>query len=297
MKKHKNIWSAILVMMLWGALFPLVKTGYREFGIDTGYIPNLILFAGIRFVVCGFMITLFAKKNGKRLKLEKWEIGPVVAVGAFAVVLHYTFTYSGLAMTDSGVTALIKQLGSFAFIPLSFLFFKEDKFSVQKLLGAVLGFGGIVVLNLTSAGFELGIGELLIIMASLCGVIANVFGKHVIKTLDAIVMTGLSQLLGGAVLLLIAVLSGGHMGTVSASGILVFGCICTASIIGYCLWYSLIGKNNLSQLYIVKFLEPIFAAVFGMIMLNEDILNIRFLLALLFTGAAIVISNWNFKKI
>ena len=81
MKKHKNILSAILVMMLWGTLFPLVKTGYREFGIDTGYIPNLILFAGIRFVVCGFMITLFAKKNGKRLKLEKWEIGPVVGDG------------------------------------------------------------------------------------------------------------------------------------------------------------------------------------------------------------------------
>lgn len=296
MNKYKNILYAILVMMLWGSLFPLVKMGYREFEIDTGYAPNIILFAGVRFVVCGFIITLFAKWKGKRMKLEKREVGPVIAVGVLAVVLHYAFTYSGLAMTDSSITALVKQLGSFVFIPLSFLFFKEDKFSVKKLLGAVLGFGGIVVLNMTSTGFWLGFGELLIIMASLCGIIANVFGKNAMKTLDAIVMTGLSQLLGGAVLLIMAVLLGGHIGTVSASGIMVFCYICTASIIGYCLWYSLISKNNLSQLYIVKFLEPFFAAIFGMILLNEDILNVRFLLALLFTGAAIVISNWNRKK-
>lgn len=297
MNKYKNIWYAVLVMMLWGALFPLVKLGYREFGIDTGYTPNIILFAGVRFVVCGLIITLFAKWNGKRLKPEKSEAGPVIAVGAFAIVLHYTFTYTGLSMTDSSVTALIKQLGSFVFIPLSFLFFKEDKFAVQKLIGAILGFGGIVVLNLTSTGFHLGAGELLIILASLCSVIANVFGKRVTKTLDAVVMTGLSQLLGGTVLFMTAIVSGGQMGQVSGTGILVFGCICTASIIGYCLWYSLISKQNLSQLYIIKFLEPLFAAVFGMILLNEDILNIRFLLALLFTGTAIVISNWNFKKI
>ncbi len=283
-------------MMLWGSLFPFVKVGYREFGIDTGYAPNIILFAGARFVVCGFIITLFAKWNGKRMKLEKREVGPVIAVGVLAVVLHYTFTYSGLAMTDSSITALVKQLGSFAFIPLSFLFFKEDKFSVKKLLGAVLGFGGIVVLNMTSTGFQLGYGELLIIMASLCGVTANVFGKNAMKTLDAIVMTGLSQLLGGAILLIIAVVLGGHIGRVSVSGILVFCYICTASIIGYCLWYSLISKNNLSQLYIVKFLEPIFAAIFGMILLKEDILNVRFLMALSLTGAAIVISNWNRRK-
>lgn len=283
-------------MVLWGSLFPFVKVGYREFGIDTGYVPNLILFAGYRFIVCGLIITLFAKCKGKRLKLEKREVGPVIAVGMLAVVLHYAFTYSGLAMTDSSITALVKQLGSFVFIPLSFLFFKEDKFSVKKLVGAVLGFGGIVVLNITSSGFQLGLGELLIIMASLCGIIANVFGKNVMKTLDAVVMTGLSQLLGGVVLLVAANMLGGHIGTISISGIIVFGYICTASIIGYCLWYSLIGKNDLSQLYIVKFLEPFFAAIFGMILLNEDVLNARFLLALLFTGAAIVISNWNSKK-
>jgi drug/metabolite transporter (DMT)-like permease len=133
-------------------------------------------------------------------------------------------------------------------------------------------------------------------MASLSGVIANVFGKNVTKTLDAIVMTGFSQLLGGGLLLIIGVVLGGQAGVITVRGMIVFGYICIASIIGYCLWYSLIGKNNLSQLYIVKFLEPFFAAIFGMILLNEDVLNVRFLLALLFTGVAIVISNWKTKK-
>lgn len=296
LSKYKNILCAILVMVLWGSLFPLVKLGYREFGINTGYAPNIIMFAGYRFAICGFVITLFAKWNGRRMKLEKQEVGPVIAVGIFAVVLHYSFSYSGLATTDSSITALVKQLGSFAFIPLSFIFFKEDKFSVKKLLGAILGFGGIVVLNIASTGIRFGVGELLIIMSSLSGIIANIFGKKVAKTLDAIVMTGLSQLLGGIILLIIGGVCGGHIGVVTIRGTMVFVYICIASIIGYCLWYSLIGSSNLSQLYVVKFLEPFFAAIFGMVLLNEDVLNIRFLLALLITGAAIVISNWKTKK-
>ena len=165
-----------LNMLRWGSLFPMVKVGYRTFGIATDYIPNILLFAGVRFVICGSVIILFAKSKCKRMTMKKNELGLVLAVGIFAVILHYTFTYSGLALTDSSITALIKQLGGFVFIPLSFLFFK-DKFAINKLLGAVCGFGGLVVLNLTPTGIRFGLGEVLVILASLCTVASNVLGK------------------------------------------------------------------------------------------------------------------------
>ena len=293
--KYKNIMLAVLVMVLWGSLFPMVKVGYRTFGIATDYIPNILLFAGIRFVICGSVITLFAKNKGKRMTMEKNELGLVLAVGIFAVILHYTFTYSGLALTDSSITALIKQLGGFVFIPLSFLFFKEDKFAINKLLGAVCGFGGLVVLNLTPTGIRFGLGEVLVILASLCTVASNVLGKMVMKTVDSIVMTGYSQLFGGIILVTIGLVGSGNMGNVSMKAIMVFAYICTASILGYCIWNQLVSRNNLSQLFIVKFLEPMFAALFGAVLLNEDVFNIRFLLALVFTGGAVVISNMEKK--
>ena len=289
--KYKNIMLAVLVMVLWGSLFPMVKVGYRTFGIATDYIPNILLFAGVRFVICGFVITLFAKSKSKCMTLKKNELGLVLAVGIFAVILHYTFTYSGLALTDSSITALIKQLGGFVFIPLSFLFFKEDKFAMNKFLGAICGFGGLIVLNLTPIGIRFGLGEVLVILASLCTVASNVLGKKVMKTVDSIVMTGYSQLFGGIILVTIGLAGSGNMGNVSMKAIMVFAYICTASILGYCIWNKLVSRSNLSQLFIVKFLEPMFAALFGAVLLSEDVFNIRFLLALMFTGGAVVISH------
>ena len=295
-KEYKNILLAVLVMVLWGSIFPMVKVGYRTFGIATGYVPNILLFAGVRFVVCGAVIILYARRKRKRMALEKHELSAVLAVGIFAVILHYTFTYSGLTMTDSSITALIKQLGGFVFIPLSFLFFKEDKFGVNKLLGAICGFGGLVVLNLTPSGIRFGVGELLVILASLCTVASNVLGKKVMKTVDSIVMTGYSQFCGGGVLLTVGLIGGGNIGAVSMRAVMVFAYICTASILGYCIWNQLVSRSNLSQLFIVKFLEPLFAAVFGAILLGEDVFHIRFLLALAFTVGAVLISHVEIGK-
>ena len=51
---------ALLVMALWGSLFPFVKIGYRAFGISASEIPDILLFAGLRFLVSGFIVSIIA---------------------------------------------------------------------------------------------------------------------------------------------------------------------------------------------------------------------------------------------
>ena len=59
----RSSWSVILsatcVMLLWGSLFPAVKLGYRMLAIDTSNVSNLFLFAGVRFLLCGILLTVF----------------------------------------------------------------------------------------------------------------------------------------------------------------------------------------------------------------------------------------------
>ena len=74
--------------------------------------------------------TLYHKREGNALFIAE-------------IVLHYAFTYIGLATTDSAKTALIKQLGALLYVCFAFLFIKEEKFSVLKILGTLMGFGGI----------------------------------------------------------------------------------------------------------------------------------------------------------
>ena len=179
-KKIKTTLQCIIVMMLWGMLFPLVKCGYTVFEINSSFAPNLLLFAGIRFLICGGVLMLFciAKKQPLTVRTAKNKLH-LLSVALFTVVLHYGCTYTGLGMVDSGKTALLKQLGALLFICFSFLFFKEDKFSLKKLAGAVLGICGIVALNTEALCFSLGAGELLIICASFCTVIANISSKKI----------------------------------------------------------------------------------------------------------------------
>ena len=67
--------------------------------------------------------------------------------GIFLVVLHYTFTYVGLSLTDSSKTAILKQLGTLLYICFCFLFIKEERFSIYKITGALVGFAGIAAIN------------------------------------------------------------------------------------------------------------------------------------------------------
>lgn len=56
MSKNKSMLSALLVMLLWGSLFPMVKLGYNAYNLVTTGV--ILLFAGIRFTICGAVICL-----------------------------------------------------------------------------------------------------------------------------------------------------------------------------------------------------------------------------------------------
>ena len=107
-------------------------------------------------------------------------------------------------------------------------------------------------------------------------------------------LTGVSQIFGGAVLLAVGLLWGGNIGTVvpkTLPQLGVFAMIVTASVFSYCLWFMTVQKENLSKLFIIKFAEPLFAAVFGWVLLGEDIFKASYLASFLLICAGILIAN------
>ena len=289
--KHKGLIASIAVMLLWGLLFPMVKLGYRLFGIvSTG---DILTFAGFRFLVCGTVITAFAwLRLPESLRSVKTNFPGVLLSGLFAIILHYACTYIGLSMTDGSKTAILKQLGAVFYICFSAIFFPEDKLTVKKVVGLILGLGGILAINAGTGGIHTGLGDFLIIGASFCTVFSNVTSKKVFATVDPIAATGVSQLFGGAVLLMVGILAGGKVPMViptTAPQLGIFAAIAGASTVSYCLWFLVVKKENLSKLFLIKFAEPLFAAVFGWLLLGEDIFNLRYISAflLIFTGIAV----------
>ena len=136
--KLKTISLSLLVMALWGSLFPFIKIGYSAFSIDSSNIPSILMFAGTRFVVCGliiFAITVIKNRFGRGAPApfpKGKAIGEILLIGLFTIILHYAFLYIGISVTDSSKTAIIKQLGSLFYVCLAFLFIKNEKFILLK---------------------------------------------------------------------------------------------------------------------------------------------------------------------
>jgi drug/metabolite transporter (DMT)-like permease len=252
------------------------------------------LFAGFRFVVCGAVLTACSVFSGKQVDRDiKGSIIPIVMTGIFAVILHYAFTYLGLAMSESSKTAILKQLGALFYICFCFVFVKGETFSFAKIAGALLGFGGIIAINAGNDGFGFGLGDVFIILASVCTVVSNIYAKRAMQSNSSVTVTGISQLMGGVVLLAAAFLTGAELPEITAMAIPVFAYICMASTVAYCLWYYIVRSGDLSNLFIIKFSEPVFACVFGAAILNENIFRLQYLFAFVLISAGIVIANRN----
>lgn len=290
MAKSKSIVSALLVMLLWGSLFSFVKLGYGAYGVaSTG---DILFFAGVRFIICGALICVFAFIRNRRSFIPiKTTIVPVLCAGLFSIVLHYAFTYLGLSLTDSSKTAILKQVGVLFYVCFSWLFFKDDRVTWKKIIGAVLGFAGIIAISSDGGNVSFSIGDAFIIAASFCTVFANIISKRVFKSVDPIVSTGVSQLFGGIVLLVAGAILGGSMSFSFNFEALIMVYICIASIISYCIWFTVVKNGELSKLFIIKFAEPVFAAIFGAILLGENIFRPEYAISFLLIAAGIYISN------
>lgn len=288
----KTISLALLVMALWGSLFTVVKIGYGAFNISSSSIPGIIMFASVRFIISGLVVCVFSFFRKEKIEAPKGKsIASIIMVGLFSIVLHYIFTYVGLSTTDSSKTALIKQLGSLIYVCFAFLFFKNEKFNIFKIIGAIIGFGGIIAINFNPNGISFSVGDILIIGASFCTVISNVLAKKYVEGNSPFWITGISQFAGGIILLIVAISMGAQMLTFTLKSTLVFTYICTASILGYTLWYYVLKTAALSKLFIIKFAEPLFTCVCGAVLLGENIFKIQYLLAFILISVGIILGN------
>ena len=282
-------------MMLWGSLFPFIKIGYKVFNINTGNVADILMFAALRFSVCGAIVCIIAYFSKSEIAKPKMRnILNICIMGIFAIVLHYGFTYVGLSTTDSSKTAILKQLAPLLYACLSFLFIKAENFSAAKIIGALCGFCGIIVINTGTSFYGFSLGDILIISASICTVISMIISGKSAKGISPLWITGISQLFGGVVLLIVSLLFGGKIPSFTINSALVFAYICTASIIGYTLFYYVQRTAELSRLFIVKFAEPLFACLFGAILLGEDIFKPQYIIAFVLISVGIILGN--FKK-
>ena len=303
-KKLQNIfivWGmAAICCCLWGSAFPVIKIGYNLFNIDSSDTASIILFAGIRFILSGVLtVAIFSAVNKKFVKPKKTSIGKICVLALFQTVLQYLFFYIGLAHTTGVKSSIIDGSSTFFAIIISVFIFKQEKFTVSKIIGSLLGFSGVVLAGLSGSkqGFSFQFGDIMLLISAISYSCSSVFMKKYSNDDEPAVLSGYQFVLGGAVMTVVGLVMGGKVSTDSIKGVLVLLYLGFISAIAYSLWGLLLKYNDVSRVTVCGTMTPIFGFTLSYLLLGEDNGKLVYkLIGLLCVVGGMVIVNLKFNK-
>ena len=265
--------AAMFCCALWGSATPFIKMGYKvmfEGGKPDVY--STILFAGIRFAAAGFItVLLYSIARRKVLYPKKENLGKVAIIAAFQTVIQYFFFYVGLANTSGAKGTIISGSSSFFAIFISSLIFKQEKLTVKKVVACVVGFAGIIAVNLNGLDFSMNFtGDAFVLFSAMSLAFSSVLIKIFSKSEDPVVISGYQFMLGGTVMIIVGLLAGGKIDHFDLKGAAILVYLSFLSAIAYALWGMLLKFNPVSKVTIFSFMTPVFGVLLTKLMLPEE---------------------------
>ena len=266
--KPRDTLLALLVALLWGLNFLFIDLGLR----DT--LP--LVFVALRFAAVAFPLVFFVPRPNVSWKVVA-GIGLTMSAGQFGLL--FTAMHLGL---PTGLAPVALQAQLFFTIALGALFLREYP-TRQQIFGSVLGIAGLVVVGLgrvaslpagaalatvlvplavcVAAGFSWGVGN--VISRSASG--ASGLGLVVHSALWVpIPMLGLSLLLDGPAAVGDALTT---MGPETWWGVAFTALV--ASLVGYSIWNTLLGKYPTAKVVPFTLLIPAIGMASAALVLHE----------------------------
>ena len=292
----KAIIIAIMCNVLFGTAFPMIKIGYELFSVSSDVFDKM-LFAGIRFTLAGFLLLLFNGIKSKKVpSFPKKRLPLVLLIGFIYTSLQYLFFYVSLSNISGASGSVISSSSVFMTVILAHFIYKADRINIYKIIGVVVGFGGVLIAVLAGESFNGSfsfMGEGLMFIAAFTAVIGSFINKYATKTIESSTIASYNLFFGGIFLTIIGLFGGFNL-TVKIEGVLVLLYLCFISAFGYTVQSKLYKEYNASKVSSYSFVIPVSGAFFSSLFLSENLLRWEYLLALLLVSIGIFAVN--FKK-
>ena len=263
--------------LLWGSAYPAIKNGYAMFAIAPDDIPSKMVFAGYRFVFAGLLLLIMAAFTKRDLFNLSWKnVRQITTLGLTQTSIQYVFFYVGLAYTTGVKSSILNATGTFFSVLMAHFIYQNDRLSLNKVVGCMIGFAGVMVVNfnreLLDFNFAL-LGEGFVVIAAFVLSAATIYGKKISQKMDSIILTGYQLTIGGIALTVAGYVTGGELvGFTLKSSALLFYMVLLSSV-AFSLWTILLKYNRVGLVTIFNFLIPVFGTVLSAIFLGENILE------------------------
>jgi len=277
-----RIWLALgTVYLVWGSTFIALAIVVRD-------LPPLMAMSA-RHVVAGGVLLAFALPRGDREhdRIGRRQIGAALVFGGLLFVVGHGSLAWAQQTVPAGVAALL--IGT---IPIWIVLLDRVCFGrrlrASAYAGVVLGFAGLGFLfDPFGEGSVDRLGALVIVLAALSWAAGSLYSRGAPLPRRPLVSAGLASLCGG-VLLLVASLAAGELGTarLSQDALLALGYLIVAgSFVGFTAYVWLLRVAPISLVGTYAYVNPIVAVFLGWALLGEEVTA-----QMAAAGAAIVVS-------
>lgn len=292
--------SAMLCCLLWGSAFPLVKIGFSWLNISSEDIPTEILYAGLRFTLAGVIaIIITSLISGKFLRPTMKSLPKVFSLSMFQTILQYLFFYIGLSNTSGVKASVIEAMNVFVALIVSCLIFRMEKFTAAKIIGSIIGFAGVVIINVSKGDLAGGLtlkGEGFILISTVAYAFSSVLMKHWSNEENPMMMSAWQFLLGGIVMSILGFALGGRISGFDLKSVLLIIYLASLSAIAYSLWASLLKYYPVSRIAVYGFMNPVFGFILSAFLLGEsEAFGLKSIAALVLVCLGIYIVNYTKK--
>lgn len=257
--KFHDVLGAIFVAMIWGVNVAVIKIGVSEF-------PPIFLTA-FRFFIVALLLIWWVR--------PPWEQMRAIVFLSFAFGgVHFGCIFFGLKGVDVSIASILILLG----VPFSVLFARillKERFGAKKMCGMAVAFVGLLILlgepKTTSSPLHLSIFILAIVAWGFSNTLIKMIGNINIFALNAWV-----GLFASLQLFLVSMfLETGQLAAIQSASLSAWGALAyivlMASIVGYGLWYYLIGKYDVTKVVPFNLLVPVIGVLAGVFLMGDEL--------------------------
>ena len=264
-----NWFLLILLSAIWGGAFTLNKMALDSFTPEVIVAGRLI--SGSVFLVA-LIYFLY-----KRFSINLAQVNYYLFMSLVGIVIPFIAIITGQKNIDSAVAGILMATMPISTILLSHLFLDDEKMNKQKFIGFIISFLGVFILiyrddlfidNSISETFE---SQLLVILGATLYAFAAIYGKKYKITDPLSASTGtilFATFFMTIYLIFIDQSKPSYSNLLLDMNILLLGVLCTA--IATVIYFQILQSEGASFISMMNFLIPLWAILFGIIILNDQ---------------------------
>lgn len=279
------ILAYITVCIIWGSTYLAIRIGVSDFPPE--------LFAGIRFLIAGALVLLFAYFKGYKFPENVTDVKRQAIVGLFLLMGGNGIVVWAEQWVYSGVTSLLMAIVPLFNAILELFLPKGPRIGLKGWFGLILGFGGVALLVL--AGSDAKIvdvsGGILLLLAAFSWSLGSVYSKTFKASGTMVANIGIQMFAGGIGLTIVGLLMGEagkiHL-TGKGMGAMAY-LILAGSILGYSSYIYILQKWPASKAGTYAYVNPVVGVFLGAVILGEPVSSNVFISAIIILGGVFLV--------